>query len=146
MTSSAALLLVQFEVPRLGAELLAEHVVRPLMGELEAGLLVDAAGGGEHAVGPQRHLAVARLARKAHHLLDQSAADAKAACPRLDQEEPQPRDFIRLPHEQDGSDILARPLGDPAALTLAIMVADEACNDFRDQRFEPLVPAVFLPI
>src|SRR5204862_2895325 len=97
-----------------------------LLRELEAGALVDAAGGGEHGVGPQRQLAVARLACKAHRLLDQSGADAEATCSRLDQEEPQPRDFIRFPHQQDGPDVLARPLRDPAALTLAVLVADEA--------------------
>ena len=142
----SASLLVQFEVPRLGAEVLAEHVVRPLIRQFETGSLVDAAGSGEDRVGPQRQLAVAHLACKAHRLLDQSGADAEAACPRLDQKEPQPSDFIRLPHQQDGPDVLARPLRNPAALTLAIMVADEACNDFSNQRFEPLVPAVFLPI
>src|SRR5262249_22084206 len=48
----SASLLVQFEVPRLGAELLAEHVVGPLIRQFKTGSLVDAAGGGEHGVGP----------------------------------------------------------------------------------------------
>src|SRR5262249_59204494 len=101
------------------------------MQKLKAHALVDAAGGGEHAVGPERDLAVARLARKAQSLLDQSGADAEPAGLGLDQEEAQPRDLIRVPHQQDRSDVLALSFGDPAALALGIMVADEGRDDFR---------------
>ena len=46
--------------------------------EPEAGPLVDAAGGGEHAVGPQRDLAVARLARKAQGIPRPAARRCRA--------------------------------------------------------------------
>src|SRR6516162_6202807 len=80
------------------------------MDELEAGALVDAAGGGEHALGPERDLAVARIARKAQSLLDQPGADAEPARLGLDQQEAQPRDILRFPHQQDRADILALAL------------------------------------
>src|SRR3984893_2286784 len=116
------------------------------MDECKAGALVDAAGGGEHALGPERDLAVARLACKAHSLLDQSGADTEPARLGLDQKEAQPRDLLRFPHQQDRADILALALGDPAALALGGVVADEGRSYFRGQRFEPLIPTVFLPV
>src|SRR5262245_62941775 len=143
---SPRLLLAQLQLPRLSDELFPESIVALLLDELKARALIDAAGGGEHALGPQRDLAVARLARKAQRLLHQSGADAEPARLGLDQEKAQPRDLLCVPHQQNRSDILALALGDPAALALAIMVADEGRDDFRRQRFDPLVPAVFLPV
>src|SRR5260370_41969478 len=120
--------------------------MRPLMGEPEARPLVDAAGRGQHAVGPQGDFAIVRLVRKTQRLLDQSGADAEPASFRFDQQKPQPRDLVRFPHQEDRSYILALLLGDPATLAPGIMVADEGCNDFRDERCESLVPTVFLRV
>src|SRR5262245_53906927 len=119
----APLLLAQLQLPRLADEPFPEGIVALLLDELKAHPLIDAAGGGEHALGPERDLAVARLARKAQRLLDQSGADAEPARLGLDQEEAQPRDLLCVPHQQNRSDILALALGDPAALALAIVVA-----------------------
>src|SRR5215813_435402 len=99
------LLLAQLQLPRLADELFPEGVVALLLDELEAHPLVNAAGGGEHALGPERDLAVARLARKAQRLLDQPGADAEPARLGLDQEQAQPRDLLCVLHQQDRSDI-----------------------------------------
>src|SRR6266511_5078074 len=80
---------VEIEIPVLADQLLAELIVLPAADQLEAGLLVDVAGGDEHAVGPERDLAVARVAREAHAFLDQPRADAEPARLRLDQQEAQ---------------------------------------------------------
>src|SRR5262245_63430650 len=94
----SGLLLAELQLPRLADELFSEGVVRLVLDELEAHALVDAAGGGEHPLGPERDLAVARLACKAQSFLDQAGADAEAARLGLDQEEAQPRDLVRVPH------------------------------------------------
>src|SRR5262249_53062254 len=84
---SWALPLAQPQLPRLADELFAGGVVRLLFDATRRSADLDAAGGGEHALGPERDLAVARLARKAHSLLDQSGADAEPARLRLNQKE-----------------------------------------------------------
>lgn len=114
--------------------------------EPEAGPLVDVAGGGKHAVGPQRDHAVARLAREAERFLDQPRADAEPTRARFDQKKAQPRDRVGFAHKEDRPDILAVSFGDPAALPLGIVMADKGRDDFRRQRFEPCVPAVFVGI
>src|SRR5258708_19637889 len=113
------------------------------MDERKAGALVDAAGAGEHALGPECDLAVARFARKAQSLLDQPGADAEPARLGLDQKEAQPRDLRRFPHQQDRADILALALGDPAALALGVVVAYEGPDDFRGHPSTPPLPPTF---
>jgi hypothetical protein len=49
-------------------------------------------------------------------------------------------------NQKYGSNNLAIPLGDPAPFTLRVEVLDEFCNNLRNQRFEALVPPVFLRI
>src|SRR2546421_506180 len=80
---------------------------RSRVNETEAGLRVDLAGGDEHAVGPERDLAIAGLPREAHAFCDQSCADPQAARLRMDDQEPQLADRLRLRDEEDGADDLA---------------------------------------
>src|SRR6266446_525292 len=77
----------QLQVPGLAHQALAEARVRLAVDELEARSLVDAAGGGEHAVSPERDLAVAGRARKSYAFVDQPRADAEPARSRFHQQE-----------------------------------------------------------
>ena len=70
---------LQFHFPGLPDQIDAETVVRLFPGEAKAGGLIDAARGEQHALRPQRDLAVAALACKADALFGQGAADAEAA-------------------------------------------------------------------
>ena len=54
-------------------------MVALFVGELEAGILIDVAGGGENVVGPQGQRLVALGASEADALLNQPLADAEAA-------------------------------------------------------------------
>src|SRR3954464_923374 len=108
-------------------------MVGSLVRELEAGGLVDAAGGGEVALGPEGDGVIAGLAGEAYALLDPTPADAQSTGRGLDEEEAQlgyafP---LRMGDQEDGADVLALPLGDPTALAAGIMVADEPGDDLR---------------
>jgi hypothetical protein len=67
----------QRQFPILADEIAPEAVVRFLANQMKAGRLVDAAGGHQHVVRPQRDLAVARPAGKADAFADQPAANGK---------------------------------------------------------------------
>src|SRR5262249_263288 len=77
---------------------------------------------------------------------DLSCADTHLARFGLNKWTAQPCDFVRFPPQEDRSYIFALLIGDPAALTSGITIADECCNNFRDESFEALVPAVFLSV
>src|SRR5260370_66996 len=124
----------------------AEAPVRLLVDQAEAGGLVDAPGGAQHAVGPQRELPVAGVPREAHALVHEARADAEPARLRLDQQQPQLGDGLRVLDEEHGADDLAVLLRDPAALPPRVVVLDERRHDARDQRLEALVPAVLLRV
>src|SRR6516164_10201806 len=118
-----------------------------LLGDLpEARALIDAARGEQNALGPQRHLAVAPLARAADALLDQGAADAEPARLLLEAEQPQLCDPIAAIDEEDRADPLAIDLRDPAMLARGIEVLDELPADIGDQRLVADVPAIVLGI
>ena len=68
--SSLPPLRVQLQFPGLADDGGSELVVLFGGDEPESGPLLDVAGGGKHAVGPQRDHAVARLAREAERFLD----------------------------------------------------------------------------
>ncbi len=59
---------VQHKPPVLADEVLAEAVVGLLVGELEAGALVDRPGGHQYVVGPEHDRLAAGAAREAHAL------------------------------------------------------------------------------
>src|SRR2546427_8137100 len=117
--------------------------MRLFVHQAEAGLLVDAPGGMQHVVCPQRELAVADLAGEAHALLHEAFADAEAARPGLDEEQTQPGDRLRFLDAKHRPHVLTVQLRDPAALPLRVVVTDELGDDVRDQRLELLAPAVF---
>src|SRR5512138_966065 len=91
---------------------------------LEPHALIDAARGDQVALRPQRHLAIAALARAAHALLDQRAADAEPARFLLQAKQTQLRDPIAAIDEEDRADPLAVGLGDPAMLTGGVIILD----------------------
>ena len=70
----------------------------------------------QHVVRPQGHQPVAGPRREGDALAHQTAANAEATGPRLDQQEPELGDLVgRLGQEHAAGD-LAVALGDPAAL------------------------------
>src|SRR5215208_1171835 len=133
-------------LPRLPQLLRPEQRVRLGAHQAEAGLLVDVAGGGEDAVGPEGDPPVAGGAGEGDALVHQAAAEPQAARRRLHEQEAQLRHLVGLPDEKDRADDLAAPLGDPAALAGRVQLLDELGDDGGDQRLEALVPAVLLPV
>src|SRR6185295_19114385 len=108
--------LAQPKLPRLRHEVAPEAMVRLGRDELEAGLLVEVPRGDEDVVRPQRDAIVAGLAGETDALGDQATADPQAARPRLDEEEAQLRDAVRVADQEHRADVLSVALGDPAAL------------------------------
>src|SRR4030095_9729437 len=77
----------ELQVPGLPDQVVAEAVMALLVHEAIARALVDAPRGHEDAIGPERNLPVARLAREALALGDEARADAEAARWRLHEQE-----------------------------------------------------------
>ena len=121
---------------------MAESVARFFVNQPVTGLFIDVTGGIQHAVGPQHDLPIACLSGEALTLADQAFSDAKPARLWIDQQQPQLRRRLRLFDEEDGTDILAVNLCNPAALPFRIEVPNELSCDLGDQRLELLVPAV----
>ena len=111
--------------------------------EVEAGILVKAAGGVEHVVGPLHDPPVAGFTGEADAFVDEARAGAVATRRRLDQEQAQLGHRPGLADEQNRADDLALALGDPAALARGAVASDELRSDVRDQRLEPVVLAIF---
>ena len=87
---------------------------------------------------------VARVAGEAGALVDEAASDAEAARRRVDEQHAQLGDALALAillHE-DAADVLAAPLGDPAALVRGVELLDVVGDDAGDERLEARVPAV----
>src|ERR1700751_5886740 len=116
--------------------------------ELESGLLIDAMGGDEYALRPERDSAVSDRAREANAFVDESFAEAESARSGLDEEQTQLRrvGFIGMVHKDDPAERDSVPLGDPAAVALGLLLIDEVGGDACDERFGGFVPAVFLSI
>src|SRR4029077_21233584 len=115
----------QCGLPRFAHELAAEASVLLVVDPPESGRLIEAPGGAQHAVGPQRDRPVARLAGEAHALGHQALADAEPARLRLDQEQTQLRHRARPAYQEDRAHDLSVLLGDPAALAPAGVGLDE---------------------
>src|SRR4051812_7599563 len=124
----------------------APAVVPLLSDQLEARLLVDAAGGLQLALRPENDPAVAAVARKSDALSDEAPANPEPARGRLDEQQAQLRDRCGLLDEKDGTDRFATPLGNPAAFTPRLEVLHEFGDDSRDQRLEALVVPPLLRI
>ena len=82
----------------------------------EPGRLVDAARRGQAVLSPERDLLIARRPGEPQALLDQPAADAQAAGPRLDEQQPQLCGGGVLAHAEHAPGRRAVHLGDPCRL------------------------------
>src|SRR5262249_8910357 len=103
---------LELQAPVLLDEVMAERVVRPVVGELETGPLVDPPGPGQYVVGPQHDLVVSGAPGESGALLDEAGADSHASCGRLDQKEPELRHALALLNAEDAAGRLAVDLGD----------------------------------
>ena len=97
-------------------------------------------------MGPQRDFLVAGAAREDDAFVDQPRTKSNSARLWLQQKQANAGDVFGLLHEHDGADFFAVHFGDPAALTLAIVVVDEIRDDLRANAFERRDPAVFLRV
>src|SRR5713101_5945826 len=122
------------QIPRLSDQVAPEAMVRLFAGQLETSLLVQAARRSQLTLRPECDLAIPRTAGEAHALADQGAADAQAAGRGLHQQEAELGDGLRFSHQQNGAEIFARPLRDPATLALRIMPLAEGGDDLGYQR------------
>ena len=95
-------------------------VMRFFADALKSGALINFARGDQDALGPQRDLAVAALARKADAFAHQSLAKPLAAPARIDQQQPQFCNLVGLPDQKHRADRLAVDLGDPAMFARVI--------------------------
>ena len=72
--------LLEFEFPRFGDEIGTAPAFMFFLGDsFEAGILIEVAGSGEFALGPEHDFLVGRVAGKADAFGDQALADSKAA-------------------------------------------------------------------
>src|SRR4029077_17977512 len=84
----------QRQFPKLADQVLTKASVRLLLDQAEAGGFVDAAGGYQHVVGPQRQFAVAGAAGKPDAFGHQTAPDAETAGAGFDIEQAQLADIV----------------------------------------------------
>ena len=132
--------------PRLRDEIVAEAVMRLLLNETETGSLVQVPGGIEAFVGPESDLPVARLPREPNALGHESPSDAESAGGGLDQQEPELGDRRGLLDQEDASDVVPIPLGDPASLPFRIEVSQEPSGDFRHEGLELRIPGILFGV
>src|SRR5258708_9849471 len=111
---------------------MAETVMRLRLHHLKAGRAIDAARGDKNTLGPQGHRRVAGFAGEAEAFGSQRAADAKATCRGLDDQEPELRHRVAAPDQHYRADRLAVELGDPAALALGVMGLEKLRGDLGD--------------
>lgn len=116
--------------------------------EVEAGLLVDLAGGVEIALGPERDLQVAGFAGELDALVDEHRAEAGAAGAGFDQEKAEfgGSGLVRVLDEEDVADGLVVSFGDPATVAGGVVVDEEVSGDLRDQGLEVVVVTVLFGI
>src|SRR3954464_11704158 len=87
---------LQLQFPRLRDQLRSEQIIRLLLDQPEAGILVNPPRGVQDAVGPQNDLSISRPPRESDASMDQLSSDAMAALIGLDVEQPQLRRRLRL--------------------------------------------------
>ena len=117
-----------------------------LLDELKPRSLIDLPRRMQYVIGPQAHPAVSTGNREVDALLHQTPPDTEPARSRLDQQQTQLRDIVRLPHQEDTSDSLTVPFRDPASLGRGIEVPYEIHGDLLDQVTKAVIPAVFLSV
>src|SRR6201996_2867632 len=113
---------LQLPAPVLPDQVGAEAAVRLLVLKREPGPLVDAPGTGQHAVGPEHHLGVARRPRKPQALLDQLRAEAQAPGGRVDPQQPELGHRVGLAYAEDRAGPLTVDFGDPGRLAHRVTV------------------------
>ena len=129
-------------------EVVAEAVVGIFADEAESGILVDAVGCGENALGPEGDLAVACEAGELDALVDECGAQAGAAGARFDEQKAEfgGGGVAGMLDEEDVADGLSADFGDPAALAGWVEVGEEVGGDFGDEGFEADIPAILLRV
>src|SRR4051794_6665640 len=133
---------LQIPLPGLADQIDTEAVVLLFLHELEACALIDATRGDQDALRPQRHLAVAPLARILDALLDQRAADTESPRFLFHLQQPQLGNLVRGLDQKDRADRLAAHFRNPAVLARGVIVLDELCADFGDQGLVADIPVV----
>src|SRR5260370_38263064 len=120
------------QVPGCYCQVISKVVVPLFAGQAEAGLFVDVPGGMEDALRPERNLSIACLPGKAHTFTHQAGADAQPPRRRLNQQQAQLGDGLRLFDQKDGACDLSIFLGDPAALPFGVVMLNELGDDASD--------------
>lgn len=123
---------------------MTKALMRLFQNEAKARLLVDMPRDVKNAVGPENDFAVIRLSGKAHAFPYQAGAQAESAGLWLDHQQTKLSDGLGLSDQKYATDDVSVPFGDPAALMLRIVVLNKPRHNLRNQRLEPLVPAVLL--
>src|SRR5688572_25251616 len=134
------------QLPVLSSDVRAKHLVRNFLDEFEALPLVDTARVHQNVVGPEAQRRVPAGTGESDALIDKAIPQPQPARRRLDEQQSQLRDVVRLLHAEDRPDDLAIALGDPAALPGGVEVADEIGDDSRHEPLEAFVPAVLLEV
>src|SRR6476659_4585910 len=98
----------------------------------------------ENAVRPESDLAITDSPREGNAFIHEAAANAQATRRRLDVEQPQSGDSLRILHTENRANDFSVALGDPASLALRIEALKEFRGDFRDERLESLIPPMLL--
>lgn len=139
---------VEIELPGLADEVFAEAVVALFVDEVEAGLLIDVAGGMEIALRPEGDSAVAGLFGEDDALVDQRCAEAGSAGGGFDQQQAELGDggTDGVLDEEDVAYGLGFGFSDPTAVAGGVEVGEEAGGDVSDEELEVGVVAIFLCI
>src|SRR4051812_9238365 len=112
----------------------------------ESGLLVDAAGGKEDIVCPQRQFLILLGAGGSDALVDQATTEALATCGGFDVEQPQFCNGVGRSDDKDRADNRTVLFSDPALLVVRIEGFHQAGEDLRGENFISLVPVILLCI
>ena len=98
----------------------------------------------ENAVRPESDLAITDSPREGNAFIHEAAADAQATRRRLDVEQPQSGDSLRILHTENRANDFSVTLSDPASLPLGVEALEEFRGDFRYERLESLIPPILL--
>jgi hypothetical protein len=79
-------------------------------------------------------------------LLYQNRAKAETASRRLDQQQAELSDFVRVVYEKHAPDSLFAAPRDPRFLSRCIEIANELATNFSDKPFKSPVPSVFCTV
>src|SRR6476620_10653603 len=110
----------------------------------EAGPFIEAPCCSQIVIGPQREAAVACLACEGYCLIDQAPAQAAAPHVGFDIKQPELGGVDVFLYDKYRAHDPAARLGDPAEVAPGLELFDKPRRDFRNQRFEFFIPAMFL--